>query len=510
MMLRKLLVVFLFVSVCIPVLADQTRPGIPALQGNQEYMSLCEQDKELQSRMDAMQGQIAELRDKLRENPADKELYAGRILALEGEILSARSLLSKIVARINAIEQTWLADHPDYTSPILDHEQSFIKQTPELPQSRNLVYNTYFRENLPPDDYKALLRAQQQESLVAGCVDRLQANYRQQAELKGVYEVEKTEQGAVDLFGRHRTVANMGRIMQDSLAELWSYVYDNKTYAYDYILDGLGREELLARQEKAVEEMRRRIGSAEAEDLFEVLPTYYIEKQQLLDYEGRMAELLGLSFAADSLRTASERVRMVNYRLPKQELTERYFLNYEQVVISATRRYTYKNPIPECPIYAHGVIYRILIGEYRTKQDPSIFRNVGPLYLLKTPEGRYRYFAGGVATKAEAIAAQEQLQNKGFKRPELAVWYDGAYTNLSQTTEQAIASFRVEITGDESLSDAVKQAVVNAAPNCELSRVGPQLFVVGRFDNKAVADQVAAEIRAADGKLTIKVTEIVD
>ena len=54
----------------------------------------------------------------------------------------------------------------------------------------------------------------------------------------------------------------------------------------------------------------------------------------------------------------------------------------------------------------------------------------------------------------------------------------------------------------------MKQAIAQAAPGCDLSRVGADLFVVGQFDNKAVADQAAAAIRAADPQLSVKVTEI--
>lgn len=73
------------------------------------------------------------------------------------------------------------------------------------------------------------------------------------------------------------------------------------------------------------------------------------------------------------------------------------------------------------------MIYRILLGEYKYKQNISIFRNASPLYVLKTDAGRYRYFAGGFATKAEAVDAQELLRTKGFRRPELAVVRRGIY-----------------------------------------------------------------------------------
>ena len=225
------------------------------------------------------------------------------------------------------------------------------------------------------------------------------------------------------------------------------------------------------------------------------------------DYEREIARMLGLGLASDSLKQVAVRLQTIDFRLPKPEITERYFLDYEPVQFVAGR-YTYKKPIPDCPVYEHGVIYRILLGEYKYKQNISIFRNASPLYVLKTDAGRYCYFAGGFATKAEAVDAQEVLRAKGFRRPELVVWYDGEYTNLTRTPEAEMAAFRVEISSEQNLSDTVKQAIAQAAPGCDLSRVGADLFVVGQFDNKAVADQAAAAIRAADPQLSVKVTEI--
>lgn len=62
----------------------------------------------------------------------------------------------------------------------------------------------------------------------------------------------------------------------------------------------------------------------------------------------------------------------------------------------------------------------------------------------------------------------------------------------------------------QALPDVVKTVITEAAEGCELSRVGQQLFVVGMFDDKAVADRVAAAIIQADPSLEIKVAEIAE
>lgn len=80
--------------------------------------------------------------------------------------------------------------------------------------------------------------------------------------------------------------------------------------------------------------------------------------------------------------------------------------------------------------------------------------------------------------------------------------------NLSRDPEAQNLSYRVEITGTEALSEEVKQAISSTAEGCELSRVGQQLFVVGTFNDRAVADRLADTLRRADNALEIKVVEL--
>ena len=54
------------------------------------------------------------------------------------------------------------------------------------------------------------------------------------------------------------------------------------------------------------------------------------------------------------------------------------------------------------------------------------------------------------------------------------------------------------------------QMIAAAAGGYELSRVGQQLFIVGSFDDRAVADRLADAIRQADAALEIKVAEIAE
>ena len=141
--------------------------------------------------------------------------------------------------------------------------------------------------------------------------------------MKQQYDTVRTEQAAVDLFGRYRTVANLGRVLRDSLTAGWGYVYDNKSYAYDYILDKLNCREQQARQQKALDDVRRQMSAAQAEGLVDALPDYYIRKRYLTDYEREIARLLGLGLASDSLKRVALQLQTIDFRLPKPEITER-------------------------------------------------------------------------------------------------------------------------------------------------------------------------------------------
>lgn len=227
------------------------------------------------------------------------------------------------------------------------------------------------------------------------------------------------------------------------------------------------------------------------------------------DYEAQLAELLRLDAARDSLREASMRLEAIDYRLPRVVVRERSFLDYAPIEYAAVSPYTYQNPIPECRIHPHGTIYRLLLGTFNTKRAAALFRGAHPLSYRIGERNKWQYFAGGFATLAEAERAQQEAQRRGFVRPEIVVWHDGEYRNVSRDPG-AQASFRVEISGATALPEAVKQAISSAAAGYELSRIGEQLFVVGLFPDRQSAETAAAAIQETGPALEIKVAETKD
>ena len=487
-------------------------PRIAGLEGNEEYMSLLREDALLQMREDSIVNAVERARKQLREDPANRQQYSQDILQLESRIFEVRNAKGRLIGRINTIEQEWVLASLNGAAS-LPEEPAAGNPAATLPDSlkvRNLVYNPCFGEQLPAPDYAALLKAQGLELDAVDYVNRWFANYGTLSELAGAYAAAQTEAEAVEIYDKYNTLQGFNRVLADSLSGAWNYIFDNKSYAYGYLMDKQGQDAILAREEERLSEAARQLSALRGETASEAVADYFLRKKVLVGYETAVADVLGLTSARDSLRGVTAQLEAIDFRLPRIEVAERYFLDYDSIAFSATPKYSYQHPIPECTVYEHGTIYRILLGTFNTKRAVSTFRGAYPLSYLVNDDKKWCYYAGGFATKEEAEAAQKLLKSKGFVRPEIVVWIDGQYRNLSRDAEAQQVAYRVEITGTEALSEAVKTVIADTAGECELSRVGQQLFVVGMFDDKAVADRMAAAVTQADPSLEIKVAEIAE
>lgn len=477
---------------------------IAGLEGNAGYMSLLEEDARLQMREDSVVNAVEGMRRQLRENPAEGRTLGDEILELENRIFEIRTAKGRLIDKINAIEQEWVLANLNGAASSPAASQPEVPQIPEAQKVRNLVENACFREELPEADHAALQQAQRLETQAARCAERYFANYETLDQLAEAYREATAESEAVEIYERYTTLTEVNRALADSLSDVWNYVFDNKSYAYGYLLDKMGREELLAEQEEAAAKTARTLSALSGETVSDKVTDYFLRKQLLLSYERSVAGLLGFAQAADSLHGAAERLKTVEYGRPPQALEERYFLEYEAVGFSSPSKYNARQPIPECRIYTRGTIYRILLGTFNTQRPVSTFRGAFPLSYEVNDAGKWCYYAGGFATRQEAEEAQAQLRKRGFARPEIVMWHDGEYRNITADGEVAAETFRIEIASVPPLSEEVRQALAEAAPEAVVSRAG-QKFLVGMFDDRAVAERAAAAVRRAAPDLEIKV-----
>lgn len=487
--------------------AQQVTPRIAGLEANEEYMTLLQTEAQLQQQEDSISNVVSDLRRLFREEPQSRGAYGAQIMDAEERIFGIRSERGRLIDRITSIEQEWVVAHLD--AP-MDATSGFDLPAGSEPgkQKRMLVDNDYFARELPTADYAALQKAQRREMEVVDYVNRFYVNYQELSRLAEQYTAVADETEAAELYDRYQTVARMNDALADSLSTAWSYIYDNKTYAYAYLLDKLGQYDILAHEQDLYSKAARTLSEMQGETASDALVDYFLRKQVVVDYETKLAGLLNLDAAQDSLRGVTAQLRVVDYQLPRIELKKRYFLDYAPVVYSSKPVYSYQNPIPECRIHPEGTIYRLLLGTFNTKRAASVFRGASPLSYQIDERGKWRYFAGGFATQAEAEEAQKSARAHGFVRPEVVVWRDGIYRNLTQDPEQTRTTYRIELSG--ALTDAVQEVISSKAPNRELSRIGADRYVIGLYDEKQSADEVAAALRTADPGLEVRVVEFVE
>lgn len=485
---------------------------IAGLEGNREYMSLLEEEARLQIREDSVVRAVEALRHFLRENPEAGRAHTDEILRLESRIFELRNAKGRLADRINTIEQEWVLANLDVASKpssAVRPDRGGLPTIPEALKRRNLVENPCFRDELPEADYAALREAQRQEQTAMECVDLYFANHVTLGELCAAYDMALSEGEAAGIYDRFVTLEGRNRLLADSLAATWNFIFDNKSYAYGYLLDKFGQDALLAEEEGRVAEAARALSELRGATDSEAVADYFLRKRVLVDYETAVAGLLQLDAARDSLRGVAARLGEVDFRLPRHEIHERYFLDYDTLAFSKTPEYTYENPIPACPVYSRGTIYRILLGTFGGKRAASVFRGAYPLFYRIDEAGKWCYYAGGFATREEAEVAQRLCREHGFLRPEIVVWHDGVLKNLSRDGAAAQSAYRVEISDVDALNEELRAAIFEAAGSeVDISRAG-RMFVVGTFDDRAVADRVADAVRRADATVAIKVAEIV-
>ena len=161
-----------------------------------------------------------------------------------------------------------------------------------------------------------------------------------------------------------------------------------------------------------------------------------------------------------------------------------------------------------------GIVYQVQLFSGGRKANLSELKGLTPIYEHRTPSGLYIYRAGLFGVYQEAVAAAEQIRRRGFKDAYITAFIDGKEVSVvSARTEEArrnnqVLLYEVRIipeTGE--LESEVVEGMVRLAMGKDIARVeaedGTQVFIVGPFDNKAMAEELASYVR---GKITGKVS----
>ena len=503
-------ILFIFLVIYIGANAQEIAPRIAGLENNQEYMALLKEDRQLKQQEDSTLNAMAIIREKFTSDPSNRDKYSNDILTLETQIFDIRGAQGRIINKINTIEQDWVMQNIHNPQSILQPTSPTLDtQTPDSLKVSNLIYNAYFRENLPTEDYKLLVESQEMETTALEIATQYLTNYKQVAELATEYAATTTQIQADSIFQKYNSIQEINYILSDSLTQTWSYIFDNKNYSYSYLLETSGQEAILAQAAKRMEKANRSMILIGDNFTSKSLANYVIHKKDITSYEISIANLLSLKGAVDSLNIVATEMNKINYKLPKVDLKQRHFLDYDSISYVRVSPYTYKNPVPECTVYKHGTIYRILLGRFNTKRAVSIFRGAVPLSYLVGEDSKWSYFSGGFATIEQAQHAQEVAKKKGFTRPEIVVWRDSVMTNLSQHPEAISESkYRIEIVTTVDLSTPIKDVIATTASEYQMSRINQTTYIIGIFTSLESAQVVVDALKEASPDLQIGVIEI--
>lgn len=219
------------------------------------------EEASLQAREDSVTMVVNRVRRQLRDDPAQRAVYSAEILRCEEQLFSIRiepgaADRSDQYGRI----QDWVLANLDLSSPSTTTAGRGGGHSPARfvadgrSGAQRLFPRTASAGRLSGAAECAAQGAHGHSTWRAACA----ANYEAIEELKISYDTITAETPAAVLYERYRTLQSLNRSLCDSLQRVWGAVYDNKNYAYAYVLDRLGRDDLLAKTEEQLAGVRRR------------------------------------------------------------------------------------------------------------------------------------------------------------------------------------------------------------------------------------------------------------
>lgn len=373
----------------------------------------------------------------------------------------------------------------------LQHDVIEEVETPMPLPRRNIIDDERFLQSLDSADLDDLKTAQYEEAHVEQLSNEYVNYYYTLDELNAAYNEATSQEAADSIYANYADAIEYLEALDAEIGRKWNFVIDTKYYAYGYIIEKERNNELLDKLETEFTNMLQQC--ANNDDLYASngVMRYAIGRPAILDFEVELSSSLGINDATDSLRVAHREFVAPEYQLSPIELPEqRLFLDYSDITFGRTNYYNNANPIPDIKVYERGMIYRILLGVFKSRQPVTLFKGVQPLYIEKDASGLHHYYAGGFATLEEAERAQQLLYNKGFKAPEICCWIDGLMTNLTEGSGMSadkgeasdIAKRYMLRIAEEEMSDEIKQRITELHPS-KMVTLTNEGYIVGTFDS---------------------------
>ncbi len=457
----------------------QQRTVIAGLENNTEYRALIEEESAMVRTADSLTAGITSLRSRLRIDTVGRAAASAAIVSMEERVFEIRSGMARLASRINTIEQEWiLAGLLSPSATVSDTEGEEAENSVS-----NLVYNPWFESGLSSGQLAELRGAQEAESRLPDMVAQYRTEHEELRLLAMEYDMAAAP-AAVDSIKGVFDSLKVGLVSLDgTIGSGWEAVFDSKGYLYNLLADKENKHELLTLFEAGMERLREEKARWLDQGAPAALLDYVLQKRMLTDYEIALASAIGNEAAADSLRgvlAALPGPASLDGLAPV-ELKEKLLLDYSDITIGDSP-YNASNPIPEVAVWPKGVIWRVQVGNFASRQSPSVFRGAHPLSVGEGGDGRFRYYAGGFPTDSLAGAAVEQLRKAGFRSPSPVVWMDGEAIDPAAESEKI---YRINIFGIEELDPAVREVIASATGGEVDIVVGEGGFMLGPLDGPA-------------------------
>ena len=507
--MRTLYIYIILVIIALaPFVSVAQTSHVAGLEDNKEYVELLKNERELKFQEDSLSKRVAVIRGKFKTDVENKAKYSSQILNIEGALFDIRSKLGLISGEINSIEQEFIIESLNSGKPI-DPTALAPKRDSLSSDVKEFIMNSIFYDNLSARDYAVLKKVQSTESSLVKYVDIYTTNYNSIAAIRDVYAVEEDIIIADSLYEKYKSLNSLNSVINDTISNIWSKIYDNKVYYYNLVLDKLNKTE-------EIEKFGKKLASIDQKEVgligkynSDIICSYYLEKQMLLESEIDIAKVFNLDAARDSLSKALKSFNRLNYKLEKIDIKERLFIDYDSVEFFKPSKYNYSNPIPEFEIPLRGTVYKLLVGSYTVKQSPSIFRGAYPISYVKGENRRYSYYIGGFRTIEEAVGAFKLLKSKGFRNPIIVGWIDGVVCDVDMDAEMGRDGFayRVQVAYNGTLPREVVELINESTVNKDISRVN-ESYTIGLFNSETSATRLSEKIKALMPDVNVTISEI--
>lgn len=313
--------------------------------------------------------------------------------------------------------------------------------------------------------------------------------------------VEAQEEAVADIPDNDLTIKYMAkmdevRVLRDSIASTSSsletlrneYVFGNDP-AERARLTGeiLQLETRIPSLQRALDKASSELGAIEMEFLKEGI---FLNMDMQKEDEGPVADMPEYDFRMRSLGDSLAIVVLV----PEVKFDYTFRIGSEAI-------FAEDQTIPD------GIVYQVQLFSGGRKATVAELKGLTPIYEHRTPAGMYTYRAGLFNAYQEAVKAAEQIRRRAFKDAYITAFIDGEVVSVvAARTEEArrnnqILLYEVRIIPESGeLDSEVVEGMVRLAMGKDIARVeaedGTQVFIVGPFDNKAMAEELAAYVRA--------------